>query len=179
MADSGSEDWATRGLLSMVHSPASDGLADLLYRWYPVTVLGVFVLSALICSIQSSSTSEDAITPTIRGPGGKPLPATKRKKKHDYSRPLNWADLREIGPRAKLAFRSLAIITTLLVFLNAIAIGLHTWKANPDLFSRRGKLDWWCGEPMTVSDIQICLESLASLPAIFHADNSAEQRHCP
>lgn len=153
MAAVESEGRAAIGLLTMADSLESEGFLEKLYRSYPGTLLALFVLIALICSIQSSRKCEDTTKSTVRGPGGKPLPVTKRKRKHGSPRRISRAEILEIGPCAKFAFRSLAIIITILIFSNGIAIGIHTWKANPDLLAREGELIWWCGEPMVVSVI--------------------------
>ncbi|SPO02972.1 related to vacuolar membrane protein HMT1 (heavy metal tolerance protein) [Cephalotrichum gorgonifer] len=138
------------GLLPMADGSASEGNLDLLYRLYPATLGAIFIVTALICSVRSSGTAEDVVAPTVRGPGGKPLPMTKRKKKHGHSRKLNMTDLAEIGPGPRLAFRVLAIILTMTLFINATVIGLHLWQANPDLLVRNSKMIWWCSEPMVV-----------------------------
>src|SRR5690606_31803367 len=115
-----------------VDSLASEDFLEKLYRSYPGTILAVFILTALICSIRSSRKCEDTTKPTVRGPGGKPLPVTKRKKKHGSSRRANQAEILETGPCATFAFRSLAILVTVLLFSNGIAIAIHTWEINPD-----------------------------------------------
>jgi hypothetical protein len=127
----------------------SEGVLELIYRWYYLILGAVFIVSALIYSIRSSKTEEDAVAPTVTGPGGKPLPLTKRKKKHEYTSEHDSSNLPSIGPHAKRVFQLLSVILTLTFFANGVTIGLHSWKANRDL--PWGQVNWWCGEPMVVS----------------------------
>ena len=152
MAAAESANRAAGGLLSMVEAPASEGRLELLYRWYPIAIVAYFILTALVSSVRSSGTGEDGVASTVLGPGGKPLPMTKKKrKKHISSRQPNGTELFEIGPRARFIFRLLAVALATTLFMNAAAIAFHTWQANPDLFERGGEMSWWCGEPMVVS----------------------------
>ena len=159
---------AVDGVLSMADAPAKEGYLELLYRWYPVVVLAHFILTALVSSVRSSGTTDDDIAPAVRGPGGKPLPLTKKKTRQTPPPRLSQIDLVEIGPRARFTFQLLAITLTATLFMNAMAIAIHTWQANPDLLERGSQMKWWCGEPMVVSSPifffcppSICLFSLA------------------
>lgn len=150
------------GFLSMADTPANEGYLELLYRWYPAVILVQFILTALVSSVRSSGTTDDGIAPAVRGPGGKPLPLTKRKKRQSPSPRLSQIDLVEIGPRARFMFRLLAITLTATLFMNATAIAIHTWQANPDLLERGSQMNWWCGEPMVVSGHSLPLSRIAS-----------------
>lgn len=176
MAAVESEIRAAERLRSMAGAPESEGYLELLYRLYPVIVITIYTLAALICSVRTSGTADDVVAPTVRGPGGKPLPMTKKKKRHNNSsRRLSRADLFEIGPRARFVFRLLAVILTTTLFMNAMAIGVHTWRANPNLLEREGGMNWWCGEPMVVSGcLSVCYWPLATkhnaaAEALLHA----------
>lgn len=127
----------------------SEGIREIIYRWGYIVLGATFVVTALVCSIRSSRTEEDAVTPIVRGPGGKPLPVTKRKKNRGFSGQGNGADLPEIGPLAKTVFKFLSGFLALTFFLNGVAVVFHAWKANRDLPA--GQVNWWCGEPMVVS----------------------------
>lgn len=162
MAAAESENRAADGLLSMAEAPASEGYLELLYRWYPLAIVALFILTALISSVRSSGKSEDGIAPAVRGPGGKPLPLTKKNKRQSPPRQLNRTEPFEIGPRARFTFRLLAVALTTTLFMNAMAIAAHTWQANPNLFERGGEMNWWCGEPMVVSDLSVCSGSSAT-----------------
>ncbi|CAI4219135.1 unnamed protein product [Parascedosporium putredinis] len=126
----------------------SEGIREIIYRWCYIVLGATFVVTALVCSIRSSRTEEDAVTPIVRGPGGKPLPVTKRKKNLGFSGQGNGANLPEIGPFAKTVFKLLSGFLALTFFLNGAAVVFHAWKANRDLPA--GQVNWWCGEPMVV-----------------------------
>ncbi|PKS10065.1 hypothetical protein jhhlp_004690 [Lomentospora prolificans] len=148
MAAVESESRSVEAVPIMVLLAESEGFLEYIYRSYHIVLGAVFILTALICSIRSSKTEEDAVTPSVRGPGGKPLPVTKRKKRNDFSSQSNRSDLPKFGPCAKTVFQFLSSILTLTFFTNGAAIGFHAWKANRDLPA--GEVNWWCGEPMVV-----------------------------
>lgn len=108
---------------------------------YAIVLLVTFVGCAAWYSIVNAKKEEDIVLPTVKGPGGKPLPSTKRKKRTDGER--------KIGPRfgrtAKNVFRCIAAV----VFLSYVASGtlmfVHAfWHEDPYKWSKEGLA--WAGE---------------------------------
>jgi hypothetical protein len=104
-------------------------------------LLVAFVTGAAWYSVYNSKKEEDLVQSTVKGPGGKPLPSTKRKKRDDGERKLG----PRFGPAAKNVFRYLAAI----LFLSYVATGLcmfvHAfWHENPYKWSKEGLP--WAGE---------------------------------
>jgi ATP-binding cassette, subfamily B, vacuolar membrane transporter HMT1/ACLQ len=132
--------------------PTHEGFRDVLMRWYAVVLLSIFVVTSLVYSINTSKVEEGAVTPTITGPGGKPLPVNKRRRHPQESRePWFGKNLRlpDVGPSTKRAFRLLSLMVFFVFVVNATTIGIHAWKAN--IGTSAGEVVWWCGEPMVVS----------------------------
>jgi hypothetical protein len=132
--------------------PEYEGLLQLIMRWYAVVLISLFVVTSLVYSINTSKVEEGAVAPTIKGPGGKPLPVNKRKKQLQGSSDTCFGKnlcLPDVGPSAKRAFQLLSLILFFVFVVNGTAIGIHAWKANGDALI--GEIVWWCGEPMVVS----------------------------
>ncbi|KOS19123.1 Heavy metal tolerance protein [Escovopsis weberi] len=131
-------------------APAPDGgrelsLADIVLKdtqyFYSLVLLVAFFSCAAWYSVVNAKKEEDLIQSTAKGPGGKPLPATKKKKKNDGDRKIG----PRFGPVAKNVFRYLAAV----VFLSYVGTGLamfeHAfWYENPYQWSRQGLS--WAGE---------------------------------
>jgi len=139
-------------LMAVQRDPKDEGVLQLLMRWYAVVLICLFIVISLVYSINTSKVEEGAVTPTVKGPGGKPLPVNKRKKQPQGSTEGRFGKnlcLPEIGPSAKLAFRLLSLLVFVAFAMNGTAIGIHAWKANEN--APVGEIIWWCGEPMVVS----------------------------
>lgn len=112
---------------------------------YPLVLILAFVISAAVYSVATSRSEEQLDAPTITGPGGRPLPITKRKKKREAAR----SDERRISKAAKLTLRCLMASLVLTFVANAAVIFAHA------LTDRRisvpGHLAWWCGDERIVS----------------------------
>ena len=106
---------------------------------YPDLLILVFIIVGASFSIYNAK-REEVVAPVARGPGGKPLPITKRKKDH-----VNQQQ-HQFSPAAKLFFQWASIFTTLTFLATGIAIAVHALV----LRSSDGEHGWWCGEPKTV-----------------------------
>lgn len=121
--------------------PLPDRVLHRVQYLYALILLVTFVGCAAWYSIVNAKKEEDIVQPTVKGPGGKPLPITKRKKRTDGER--------KIGPRfgrtAKNVFRYIAGI----VFLSYVASGAFMFNhafyhENPYRWSKEGLP--WAGE---------------------------------
>ena len=106
---------------------------------YPDLLILVFIIVGASFSIYNAK-REEVVAPVARGPGGKPLPITKRKKDHPKQ------ERRQFSPAAKLFFQWASIFTTLTFLATGIAIAVHALVYR----SSDGEHGWWCGEPKTV-----------------------------
>lgn len=114
-------------------------------KCYPVVLLLAFIISAGIHSIAKSRTEEELLIPTATGPGGKPLPITKRKREHRDQQSLYSTDGCNGGISIQV-FRCLVGALILSFAANAAATALHVWQS-----SKVGGELWWCGEERVVS----------------------------
>lgn len=130
--------------------PGSDrdglSLADDILRHtqylYALVLLIAFVSCAAWYSVVNAKKEEDLVQPKVKGPGGKPLPLTKKKR--------TLADgSRKIGPgfgrTAKNVFRYLAAIVFLTYVASASLMFNHAfWHEDPYRWSKEGLP--WAGE---------------------------------
>lgn len=121
------------------------GTADILLRWtqyvLALVLLIGFVSGAAWYSVFNAKKEEDLVQPTVKGPGGKPLPTTRRKKRNDGERKL--------GPRfglvAKNFFRYMAAIVFLSYIGTAVSMFMHAfYYDDPHEWSKKGLP--WAGE---------------------------------
>ncbi|ORY63517.1 uncharacterized protein BCR38DRAFT_344775 [Pseudomassariella vexata] len=110
---------------------------------YPGLLLLSFLIVGATHSIVSALRKEDVVATTVRGPGGKPLPVTKRKRE-EYGD--DDTDGQQFGQASKAFFRASMVVATLTFFGTAVNV---TARA---LYHRSvdGEHGWWCGEPKTV-----------------------------
>ncbi|KAK4170777.1 hypothetical protein QBC36DRAFT_295980, partial [Triangularia setosa] len=111
---------------------------------YPVVLLLAFIISAAVHSIAKSRTEEELLIPTATGPGGKPLPITKRKREHREQGSIYSTDGCTGGNTIQV-FRYLTGVLVLSFAANAVATALHVWQS-----SKLGGELWWCGEERVV-----------------------------
>ncbi|KAK0736915.1 hypothetical protein B0T21DRAFT_286353 [Apiosordaria backusii] len=111
---------------------------------YPVVLLLTFIIATAIHSIAKSRTEEELLIPTATGPGGKPLPVTKRKREHRDQGSIYSTDGCNGGTMIQV-FRSLTGALILSFAANAVATALHVWQS-----SKVGGKLWWCGEERVV-----------------------------
>lgn len=112
---------------------------------YALVLLVAFVTGAAWYSVYNAKKEEDVIHTTIKGPGGKPLPTTKRKKRDDGERKLG----PRFGPTAKNVFRYLAAVLFLSYVGTGVSMFIHAfWHENPYKWSKEGLP--WAGEGSVV-----------------------------
>ncbi|KAI1331158.1 hypothetical protein F5Y16DRAFT_395592 [Xylariaceae sp. FL0255] len=125
----------------------SDGLPEavLAFTQYlsPGLLLGILMVCGAIYSFYTARIKDDVYVSTLTGPGGRPLPATKKRKDHDD-------DSKESKPRFSPAIRRLfqwffIAITLTYVGQGAAIAARALTHMNPD-----GEHSWWCGEPKAV-----------------------------
>ncbi|KAK0630595.1 hypothetical protein B0T17DRAFT_590058 [Bombardia bombarda] len=118
--------------------------AEIVYDYaqlcYPAVLLLAFIISAAVHSILTSRTEEELVVPTARGPGGKPLPITKRKREH-HEEPQVGLDVGGSG-LATAAFQYITAALVLSFFANGAAISAHALQERD--------VGWWCMEQRTV-----------------------------
>jgi hypothetical protein len=114
---------------------------------YTLVLLVTFIAGAAWYSIVNARKEEDVVQPQVKGPGGKPLPPTKRKKRDN--------DERKIGPHfrrvAKDVFRTLAAGVFLSYVASSAFILYHAFvMEDPYTWTKNGLP--WAGEWTAVSD---------------------------
>lgn len=114
---------------------------------YTLVLLVTFIAGAAWYSIVNARKEEDTVQPLVKGPGGKPLPLTKRKKRDNGER--------KIGPHfgrvAKNVFRTLAAGVCLTYVASSAFILYHAFVVeDPYTWTKNGLP--WAGEWTAVSD---------------------------
>ncbi|KAL2271552.1 hypothetical protein VTJ83DRAFT_923 [Remersonia thermophila] len=120
---------------------------------YPVVLIVTFVVSSAIHTVVTAKSEEELIVPAVRGPDGKPLPATKRKKRkqeEEEEQPQGPKEAEDGDRKASLAWSVFLYMTAgiILSFVaNGVAVAVHAMQS-----SREAGLDdaWWCGEERIV-----------------------------
>ena len=110
---------------------------------YPAVLLVMFIVSAATYSIQSSKSEEELLEPTATGPGGKPLPATKRRKRGESQHIYEVY----IGTWARRVFQYITATVVLTFLADCGAIIAHALDDREPA--------WWCGEERVVSYARI------------------------
>ncbi|KAJ9136758.1 Heavy metal tolerance protein [Pleurostoma richardsiae] len=104
----------------------------------PVLLL-TFVVATALNGVLTARQAEDVVAPSVRGPGGRPLPVTKRKK-------VKVQEPRALVRRPSSWFFWAATILLILTYLgNAVNTAIHAING----LRGRDPEDpaWWCGEP--------------------------------
>lgn len=127
------------------HDDSSDDvpLVDKILRQtqfiYALILLVAFIGCAAYYTVVNSKKDEDLIQPTVRGPGGKPLPSTKKKRPNDGSRKIGPG----FGRTAKNVFRYLSAIVFLSYVVSGVFMFDHAfWYEDPFQWSKDGELPW-------------------------------------
>ncbi|OTA66750.1 ABC transporter-like protein [Hypoxylon sp. EC38] len=121
-------------------SPA-ERVRDITQYLYPDLLLLAFITIGATHSVYTAMRKEDVVVPTVRGPGGKPLPVTKRRRSDEDS-----TDSEEFSPHARRFFQYSMVVATLTFFATGGAIAARALIHR----SADGQHGWWCGEPKTV-----------------------------
>lgn len=139
------EDHALPGNGTIDPFPADLPLVDRILRrtqyLYALVLLTSFMSFAAWYSVYNSKKTHPVEQATVRGPGGKPLPITKKKPKDDGERKLG----PHFGTTAKNVFRALAAVVFLCYVSSGIAMFRHAFQFdNPYRWSVEGLA--WAGE---------------------------------
>lgn len=135
----------------LLPSPIDESTADVILRktqyLYALILLVTFIGLAAWYSVFNAKKEEDVVQPTVKGPGGKPLPITKLKKRDNGERKIG----PHFGRTAKNVFRYLAAMVFLSYLGNGISMFIHAfWYEDPYQWSKEGLP--WAGEWTVVSD---------------------------
>lgn len=122
--------------------PLVDAILHETQYLYSLVLLVVFISCAAWYSIYNAKKNgELGQQPNLKGPGGKPLPTTKRKIKEDAERKIG----PKFGPVAKNVFRYLATVVFLCYVATGASMFIHAfWHEDPNKWSREGLP--WAGE---------------------------------
>ncbi|KAI1116159.1 hypothetical protein F5Y14DRAFT_88125 [Nemania sp. NC0429] len=110
---------------------------------YPGLLLLILLLFGAIYSIYIARKKGDVIIPTVTGPGGKPLPVTKKRHIDDDK---SQEPERTASPSLKALFQWLYAAVTLTFIGQGVAIAAHALIER----SAEGDDAWWCGEAKAV-----------------------------
>ncbi|KAB5570203.1 hypothetical protein GE09DRAFT_957754 [Coniochaeta sp. 2T2.1] len=133
---------------------------------YPAVLLVTFILSAAAYSIYSSKSEEELVQPVATGPGGKPLPVTKRKKKHAQTPAFEV----HIGLWARRTFQYMTAALCLTFVANCAAVLAHGFDEQQP--------DWWCGEERVVYILGGFFFHLYVLLTMIQWSNAPNISHC-
>lgn len=136
----------TSSKMAVVVDPPRDStkqLRDVLQYLSPPLLLATFILVAAAHTIRSANarTTEDGTE--AKGPGGKPLPVSKRKS-HSGDHAVH---ARKINPTLQRIFQWASAAVTADFVVAGGSIGTHAIVDR----ATTGEHGWWCGEPKTVS----------------------------
>lgn len=109
---------------------------------YPAILLFAFIIVGATDSILTAIRKEDVGVPTIKGPGGKPLPVTKRKRGGDGDE-----DDESYSSPSRAFFRFCMMVVTFTFFCAGAAIAARALYHR----TKAGGHGWWCGQSKTVS----------------------------
>ena len=116
---------------------------------YALVLLIAFITCAAWYSVANTKKEEDDIEPQVKGPGGKPLPTTKRKKRGSSER--------KIGPNFGCVAKNVCRYLAGVVFLCYIATGASMFD---HAFHHDDPFEWaktglpWAGEWTVVCDLR-------------------------
>ncbi|OTB07167.1 hypothetical protein M426DRAFT_8895 [Hypoxylon sp. CI-4A] len=127
-------------IVSPPDSP-SERVRDVTQYLYPDLLLLAFIVIGATHSVYTAMRKEDVVVPTVKGPGGKPLPVTKRRRSDD-----DLSDPDDFSPNARRFFQTSMMLATLTFFGAGGAIAARALIHR----SADGEHGWWCGEPKTV-----------------------------
>ena len=113
---------------------------------YPVILLLTFIISAGLHTIVTSRTEGELVIPTVKGPGGKPLPVTKRKREQEEQQAFD--DENDGSHRSRSVFLCLTTAVILSFVANGVAIANHALQS----LENSTENQWWCGEERVVSN---------------------------
>jgi ATP-binding cassette, subfamily B, vacuolar membrane transporter HMT1/ACLQ len=134
------------------HRSATESAFLTLQLLYPLVLLVTFIVTAGAHSILTARSEEDIIVPEATGPGGKPLPVTKRKKETGGHHAIE----QRIGPIARRAFQYVSVLLVLTYVANGVNVATHALaerepsRGDGDRDRPAGQQGWWCTQERTV-----------------------------
>ncbi|KAI8634881.1 ABC transporter-like protein [Xylariaceae sp. FL1651] len=132
---------------------------------YPDLLLVILLLFGASYSIYNARNKEDIIVPTVTGPGGRPLPPTKKRRLDDKSQEAE----ERFSPAVRGLFQWLYTAVTLTFVGQGAAIVTRALVQK----TPNGEHAWWCGEPKAVYTLGSAFLYLYVFIALF------EQKHQP
>ncbi|KAK0623309.1 hypothetical protein B0T14DRAFT_426482 [Immersiella caudata] len=138
---------------------------------YPVVLLVAFIVSAGVHSILTARTEEELVVPTAKGPGGKPLPVTKRKREQ-LDEP-GVPDACAASGFARRVFQYTTAAVILSFFANGGAIALRALQ----LRGKDATEGWWCTEERTVYVVGAAFLYVYVLITLFDWEGSPDVVH--
>ncbi|EFX00542.1 vacuolar ABC heavy metal transporter [Grosmannia clavigera kw1407] len=140
-----------------------------LQLWYGLVSLVVFVSSIALHSVWDVRRGAELIPPMVTGPGGRPLPATRRKSQDTSS--VAFTPNLEISRHIRRLYCYASSSVGLSFLANFISVIAHTLEESRNLDT---KYSWWCGEetsrvvnflvPNQIGNITDAFESKNGLP---------------
>ncbi|KAI0802583.1 ABC transporter-like protein [Xylaria sp. FL0064] len=125
---------------------ASDSLAESILTAtqyvYPGLLLLILMLFGALYSIYTARNQGDVIVPTVTGPGGRPLPVTKKRAAGDSSQDSN----ERFSPATRRTFQWMYTAVTFTFVGQGAAIAARALLER----TTHGNNAWWCGEAKTV-----------------------------
>ncbi|KAI8952018.1 ABC transporter-like protein [Xylaria longipes] len=109
---------------------------------YSALLLCILLLVGALYSIYTARKQEDVIVPTVTGPGGRPLPVTKKRHINSTSQESEG----RFSPAIRVLFQWLYAAVTLTFIGQGAAIATHALIQT----TAEGDHAWWCGEPKAV-----------------------------
>jgi hypothetical protein len=109
---------------------------------YPGLLLLILLLFGAGYSIYKARNQGDVIVPTVTGPGGRPLPVTKKRRVDNASQEPEG----RFSPAVRALFQWLYTAVTLTFVGQGAAIATRALIQK----SLDGEHTWWCGEPKAV-----------------------------
>ncbi|OIW33536.1 hypothetical protein CONLIGDRAFT_569741 [Coniochaeta ligniaria NRRL 30616] len=133
---------------------------------YPAVLLVTFIISAATYSIRSSKSEEELMESTATGPGGKPLPATKRRKRTQHNPVFEIY----IGVWAQRVFQYITAAVVLTFVADCAAVIAHAMDDQAPA--------WWCGEEKVVYIVGGFSFHLYVLLTLVQWSNAPNVAHC-
>lgn len=132
---------------------------------YPGLLLLILLLFGAIYSIYTARKQGDVVAPTVTGPGGKPLPVTKKRRVDKTSQESEG----RFSPAIRALFQWLYTAVTLTFVGQGAAIATRALVQR----SAEGHQGWWCGEAKAVYILGSAFLYLYVFITLF------EQKHQP
>ncbi|CAK7227297.1 ATP-binding cassette-type vacuolar membrane transporter Hmt1 [Sporothrix curviconia] len=133
----------------MAHPPPGrswpEAIVFSLELWYGVFLLVIFVVSIVLNSIFDSRRAAQLIQPAATGPGGRPLPATRRRSQDSST--LSFTPTSEISNFTKRVYTTCYTFVIASFGADFASVLTHAFSdtKNPEI-----EFGWWCGEETAV-----------------------------